>query len=72
MQKLDFQQTAEFLRNCEDAYILIHQSPDGDCIGSGYSLQAVLRQARERFARRDAAVFEAQLLMLHGFEVTRG
>ena len=28
-------------------------------------LQAVLRQARERFARRDAAVFEAQLLMLH-------
>ncbi|MBE6848528.1 MAG: bifunctional oligoribonuclease/PAP phosphatase NrnA [Ruminococcus sp.] len=48
MQKLDFQQTAEFLRNCEDAYILIHQSPDGDCIGSGYSLQAVLRQLGKR------------------------
>ena len=48
MQKLDFQQTAEFLRNCEDAYILIHQSPDGDCIGSGYSLQAVLRRMGKR------------------------
>ena len=37
-------------------------------------LQAVLRQAGERFARRDAAVFEAQLLMLHdqlfGAEIT--
>lgn len=48
MQKLDFQQTAEFLRSCEDAYILIHQSPDGDCIGSGYSLQAVLRLMGKR------------------------
>ncbi len=48
MQKLDFQQTADFLRSCEDAYILIHQNPDGDCIGSGYSLQAVLRQLGKR------------------------
>ncbi len=48
MQMLDFQQTAAFLRSCEDAYILIHQNPDGDCIGSGYSLQAVLRQLGKR------------------------
>lgn len=48
MQRLDMQETADFLRSCEDAYILIHQSPDGDCIGSGYSLQAVLRQLGKR------------------------
>lgn len=48
MQKLDIQQTAAFLRSCEDAYILIHQSPDGDCVGSGYSLQAVLRLLGKR------------------------
>ncbi|MBR2914040.1 MAG: bifunctional oligoribonuclease/PAP phosphatase NrnA [Oscillospiraceae bacterium] len=48
MQRIDVQQTAEFLRSCEDAYILIHQSPDGDCVGSGYSLQAVLRQLGNR------------------------
>ncbi len=48
MQKYDFQQTAEFLRGCEDAYILIHQSPDGDCVGSGLSLQAVLRLMGKR------------------------
>ncbi len=48
MQRIDFQQAADFLQNCEDAYILIHQSPDGDCIGSGYSLQAVLRLMGKR------------------------
>ncbi|MBQ7013366.1 MAG: bifunctional oligoribonuclease/PAP phosphatase NrnA [Oscillospiraceae bacterium] len=48
MQKIDLQQTAAFLYSCEDAYILIHQSPDGDCVGSGYSLQAVLRQMGKR------------------------
>ncbi len=48
MQKFDFAQTAAFLNGCEDVYILIHQSPDGDCIGSGYSLQAVLRQMGKR------------------------
>ncbi len=44
----DFPEAERFLRECEDAYILIHQSPDGDCIGSGYSLQAVLRQMGKR------------------------
>lgn len=48
MQKYDFQKTAAFLQECEDVYILIHQSPDGDCVGSGYSLQAVLRQMGKR------------------------
>ncbi len=48
MQKFDFQQTAAWLRTCEDALILIHHSPDGDCIGSGYSLQAVLQSMGKR------------------------
>ncbi len=48
MQRIDFAQAAAFLRECEDVHILIHQSPDGDCIGSGYSLQAVLRQMGKR------------------------
>ncbi len=48
MQMHDFDQAEAFLRNCEDAYILIHQSPDGDCVGSGYSLQAVLRLLGKR------------------------
>lgn len=48
MQRLDLQRTADFLKTCEDVYILIHHSPDGDCIGSGYSLQAVLRQMGKR------------------------
>ena len=43
MKRMTIEETAEFLRNCRDVHILIHRSPDGDCIGSGYSLQAVLR-----------------------------
>ncbi|MEE5993151.1 MAG: bifunctional oligoribonuclease/PAP phosphatase NrnA [Oscillospiraceae bacterium] len=44
MKKLTIQETAEMLKHCEDVHILIHRTPDGDCIGSGYSLQAVFRQ----------------------------
>lgn len=43
MKRITIEETAEFLRNCRDVHILIHRSPDGDCIGSGYSLQAVLK-----------------------------
>jgi phosphoesterase RecJ-like protein len=48
MERFDLQQTGSFLRSCEDAHILIHRSPDGDCIGAGYSLQAVLRGMGKR------------------------
>lgn len=37
-------EAAAWLQTCEQAVILIHQSPDGDCIGSGYALAALLRQ----------------------------
>lgn len=45
---IDVSAAAEFLKQCEDAYILIHMNPDGDCIGSGYSLQAVLKLLGKR------------------------
>lgn len=31
------------LQSLQDVYILIHRSPDGDCIGSGYALYHLLR-----------------------------
>ena len=43
MTPINIEQAAGFLKNCRDVHILIHRSPDGDCIGAGYSLQAVLR-----------------------------
>ncbi len=45
---IDIRTAAGFLKQCEDAYILIHMNPDGDCIGSGYSLQAVLKLLGKR------------------------
>ena len=48
MQKLTLQETAQRLTQCEDAYILIHRSPDGDCIGGGYALAEILHQMGRR------------------------
>jgi len=42
--KIGFNEAAEILRGCENAYILTHQSPDGDCIGSGTALYYILKQ----------------------------
>ncbi len=36
-------ETAEFLKNHDNYYILTHQSPDGDTMGSGFSLCYALR-----------------------------
>lgn len=48
MQHFTLAQTAVWLKNCEDAYILIHRSPDGDCIGAGYALAEMLHQMKKR------------------------
>lgn len=40
---IDFNEAAKLLKNCDNAYILIHQSPDGDCIGSGMALYHILK-----------------------------
>lgn len=42
MNNITIKQAADFLKNCGDSYILIHQSPDGDCIGSGYAVKNYL------------------------------
>ncbi len=41
--KIDFKEAAELLKNCGNAYILIHQSPDGDCTGSGTAIYHMLK-----------------------------
>lgn len=40
----------DFIRNCDNVYILVHQSPDGDCIGSGFALHSVLKSMGKRSA----------------------
>ena len=37
------QEAMEQLRRLKDVHILIHRSPDGDCIGGGYALYHILR-----------------------------
>ena len=41
---IGFSETETFLRNCEDAVIITHRNPDGDCIGAGFGLQDILSQ----------------------------
>lgn len=41
---IDFGEAEVFLRNCEDAVIITHQSPDGDCIGAGFALKDILEE----------------------------
>lgn len=39
---INMSDACSFLKNCRDAVILIHQSPDGDCVGAGYALREIL------------------------------
>lgn len=39
---VDFSEAAEFLRSCQDAVILTHRNPDGDCIGAGFAMKEIL------------------------------
>ncbi|MBQ9078368.1 MAG: DHH family phosphoesterase [Ruminococcus sp.] len=41
---IGFSEAEKFLRNCEDAVIITHRNPDGDCIGAGFGLQDILSQ----------------------------
>ncbi len=42
-RRLDRRAAYEMLQTLEDVYILIHRSPDGDCIGGGYALHRILK-----------------------------
>ena len=48
MNRLDIPQTAQLLLQQDDILILTHQSPDGDTMGSGYSLCLALQQLGKR------------------------
>ena len=52
---IDLSEACEFIRNCNDAVILTHQSPDGDCIGSGLALQDILKSLGKKEAVSSAA-----------------
>lgn len=41
---IGFSEAEVLLRNCKDAVILIHQNPDGDCIGAGFGLKDILAE----------------------------
>lgn len=45
---IDLSEAVEFLKGCEDAVILTHQSPDGDCIGAGFALKDLLEVLGKR------------------------
>lgn len=45
---IDLSEAVEFLKGCEDAVILTHQSPDGDCIGAGFALKDLLEALGKR------------------------
>lgn len=45
---IDLSEAVEFLKGCEDAVILTHQSPDGDCIGAGFALKDLLKALGKR------------------------
>lgn len=41
---ISFSEAETFLRNCRDAVIITHQTPDGDCIGAGFGLKDILAE----------------------------
>jgi len=47
---INYKEAEEFLKNCNNVYILIHQSPDGDCIGAGFALRDILEGMGKRSA----------------------
>lgn len=50
MTRLTIEETAQWLKNCEDVYILIHHNPDGDCVGAGYALAEAFHSLGKRAA----------------------
>ena len=46
--QIEYTDAINFLMNCDDAYILTHQSPDGDTIGSAFALCYLLKELGKR------------------------
>lgn len=41
---IGFSEAETFIRNCKDAVIITHRSPDGDCVGAGFAMKEILKQ----------------------------
>ena len=41
---IGFSEAETFIRNCKDAVIITHRSPDGDCVGAGFAMKEILQQ----------------------------
>lgn len=41
---IDFEEASKILKTAEDAVIITHQSPDGDCVGAGFGLKDILSE----------------------------
>ena len=48
MKTVTFEKCAELLNNADNILILMHRSPDGDAVGSGYALAHALRKAGKK------------------------
>lgn len=47
---ISMNEAGNFLKNCDNIYIFTHQSPDGDCIGTGFALHDILRNMGKKSA----------------------
>lgn len=45
---IDLSEAGNFLKDCDNAVIITHQSPDGDCIGAGFALKDILEALGKR------------------------
>lgn len=45
---INMSEACEFLKECEDTVVLIHQSPDGDCTGAGIAVREILHAMGKR------------------------
>ena len=64
-------ETAEFLKNHDNYYILTHQSPDGDTMGSGFGYYLVFTKTIVKLGHHYVAilfvVFVERYVAFNGF-----
>lgn len=64
--KVNLKETADFLSGRDNYYILTHQSPDGDTIGSGFGLCFALRKIGKKANVLCSDDFPKRYVFIHG------
>lgn len=64
--QINLKDTADFLRSHDNYYILTHQSPDGDAMGSGFGLCYALRKLGKKANVLCSDEFPKRYYFLHG------